>query len=126
MSLLYGSEHAWRHMATVEIARDVADFAQLIEDDTLKFQVEAAGAAPDGAQRFFLCMDVAGGERRAARTAWAVLTALRRSADAGFIDGFRVTWGEHWLTLGDAAERAAPGPAEAAATQTSRSKSCAN
>lgn len=101
MSISYSSEHRWRHMATVEVDCDVADFAHLVQDDTLQFQVEVAGKSPPGYRWFLLFMDLSGGERRAARTAWAVLTALKRSADAGFISGFRVVEGRQWLALGD-------------------------
>jgi hypothetical protein len=86
-------------MATVEVGCDVADFARLIQDDTLEFQIEPAGKSPHGVQWFLFFMDLSTGERRAARTAWAVLTALQRSADAGFIAGFRVIDGQRWLDL---------------------------
>jgi hypothetical protein len=104
MSLSYGSEHRWRHMATVEVGCDVVDFAGLIRDDTLRFQVERAGKSPPGSQWFLLFMDLSGGERRAARTAWAVLTALKGSAAAGFISEFRIVEGQQWLGLGNASE----------------------
>jgi len=100
MSLSYSSERSWRHMATVEVGRNVANFAQLIHDDALEFRVEPAGESPPGVQWFLLFIDLSAGERRAARTAWAVLTALKRSADAGLIAGFRVVDGQRWLTLG--------------------------
>src|SRR6185369_17286284 len=86
-------------MATIEVGSDVADFAHLIQDDTLKFQVEPAGKSPPGVQWFLLFMDLSTGERRAARTAWAVLTALRDASAAGCLDGFRVVSGMHWLSL---------------------------
>lgn len=104
MSLSYGSEHRWRHMATVEVGCDEVDFAQMVRDDTLQFQVEPAGKSPPGYQWFLLFMDLSAGDRRAARTAWAVLTALKRSADAGFITGFRVVEGQQWLDLGNGTE----------------------
>lgn len=104
MSLSYNSEHRWRHMATVEVGCDVTNFAQLVEDDTLRFQVERAGQSPPGYQWFLLFMDLSAGDRRAARTAWAVLTALKRSADAGFVSGFRVVEGQQWLDLGNGVE----------------------
>jgi len=114
MSLSYGSEHRWRHMATVEVGCDEIDFAQMVQDDTLQFQVEPAGKSPHGCQWFLLFMDLSTGDRRAARTAWAVLTALKRSAAAGFISGFRVVEGQQWLDLGNGAEdttaRATPAP----------------
>ena len=106
MLLTYGSEQRWRHMATIEVGSDVADFAHLIQDDTLKFQVEPAGKSPPGVQWFLLFMDLSTGERRAARTAWAVLTALRDAAAAGCLDRFRVVSGMQWLSL-DRADPAA-------------------
>lgn len=114
MSISYSAEHRWRHMATVEVDCDVVDFAHLVQDDTLQFQVEIAGKSPPGYRWFLLFMDLSGGERRAARTAWAVLTALKRSAAAGFISGFRVVEGQQWLDLGNGVEdttvRAVPAP----------------
>ena len=104
MSLSYSSEHRWRHTATVEVGCDVANFAQLIQDDTLEFQVERAGRSPPGVQWFLLYMDFSTGERRAARTTWAVLTALKHSADDGFITGFRLIYGQRWLTLGSGSD----------------------
>lgn len=38
-----------------------------------------------------------GPARRAARTAWAMLTALRNTADAACLSGFRVVSGTRWL-----------------------------
>ena len=104
MFLSYSSERRWRHMATVEVGCHVTNFAQLIQDDTLEFQVEPAGKSPPGVQWFLLFMDFSAGERRAARTTWAVLTALKRSADDGFIVGFRVVYGRHWLSLGSSSD----------------------
>lgn len=104
MSLSYGSVQRWHHMATVEVGCDVANFAQLIRDDTLQFQIEPAGKSPPGVQWFLFFMDLSTGERRAARTAWAVLTALKRSAQAGFIAGFRVIEGQEWLALGSSSD----------------------
>lgn len=86
-------------MATVEVACDVHDFAQLIHDDVLEFQIEPAGKSPPGVQWFIVFVDFSKGERRAARTAWAVLAALQRSAEAGCIAGFRVIDGQRWLAL---------------------------
>jgi hypothetical protein len=91
-------------MATVEVGCNVANFAQLIQDDTLEFQVELAGKSPPGVQWFLLFMDFSTGERRAARTTWAVLTALKRAADDGFIAGFRLIYGQQWLTLGSSSD----------------------
>jgi hypothetical protein len=130
MSLSYNSEHRWRHMATVEVGPDVTNFAQLVKDDTLQFQVERAGQSPPGYQWFLLFMDLSAGDRRAARTAWAVLTALKRSADAGVIAGFRVVEGQQWLDLGNAAEdmtaRDAPAPRfPAAGCQSEGDMACA-
>jgi len=99
MSLSYSSEHRWRHMATVEVGCAVTNFAQLVQDDTLEFQVEPAGKSPPGVQWFLFFMDLSTGERRAARTAWAILTALKRSADAGILPEFRVVEGQRWLAL---------------------------
>jgi len=114
MSLSYSSEHSWRHMATVEVGCGEVDFAQMVQDDTLQFQVEPAGKSPPGYQWFLLFMDLSTGDRRAARTAWAVLTALKRSAAAGFITEFRVVEGQQWLDLGnegaDKPACAAPAP----------------
>jgi hypothetical protein len=123
MSLSYGSEHRWRHMATVEVGRDVSNFAQLVEDDTLQFQVERAGQSPPGYQWFLLCMDLSAGDRRAARTAWAVLTALKRSADAGFVAGFRVVEGQQWLDLGNGVEDKSSRSAPATRFQATRRQS---
>src|SRR4029453_14892653 len=69
------------------------------QDDTLQFQVEPADKSPPGVQWFLLFMDLSTGERRAARTAWAVLNALRSAWDAGCLDGFRVVSGRQWLSL---------------------------
>jgi hypothetical protein len=86
-------------MATVEVGCAVTNFAQLVQDDTLEFQVEPAGKSPPGVQWFLFFMDLSTGERRAARTVWAVLTALKRSADAGILPEFRVVEGQRWLAL---------------------------
>jgi hypothetical protein len=104
MSISYSTECRWRHTATVEVGCDVANFAQLIQDDTLEFQVERAGKSPPGVQWFLLYVDFSTGERRAARTTWAVLTALKHSADDGFLAGFRLIYGQQWLTLGGSSD----------------------
>lgn len=108
MVLTYGSEQRWRHMATVEVSSDTADFAHLIQDDTLQFQVEPARDSPPGVQWFLLFMDLSTGERRAARTAWAVLTALRHASAAGCLRGFRIISGTQWLALDRADAVASP------------------
>lgn len=91
----------WRQVAIVEVADDAMDFAQLVADDTLHFRSQPAANAPTGYHWYEILVDTSGGDRRVARTAWAILTALKRSSETGLLDGFRIVNGQQWLTMGD-------------------------
>jgi hypothetical protein len=94
----------WRQMATVEVSTAVKDLPALVQDDVLKFQLVPSETAPFRRRRFDLLVNSSEGERRCARTAWAVLKAMENASAAGCIDHFRVVEGARWLTL----DRAAP------------------
>ena len=89
----------WRRVATVEVGPRVKDLPTLVQDDTLRFQLVEAESPRRSFRRYDLLVDSTEGERRCARTAWAVLSAMREAATHGCIDQFRVIEGNHWLSL---------------------------
>ncbi|MET0231421.1 MAG: hypothetical protein ABW186_10860 [Rhodanobacteraceae bacterium] len=90
----------WQCVAVVEVASDTIDFEELTADSKLKFRSRHADIAPHGFLWYEILVSATEGRRRTARTAWAILCALRNTADAGFVRGFRVVSGQHWLALG--------------------------
>ena len=93
----------WRRVATVEVGSRVKDLPSLVHDDTLKFRLVEADSPRRTFRRYELVVDSSEGERRCARTAWAVLSAMREAAEHGCIDRYRVIDGNQWLTLCSAA-----------------------
>ena len=101
LNLQLNESPEWRHVATIEVHDSFADLIQLVRDDALRFQLRRADKCPQGCLWYEIFVETGGGDRRVARTAWAVLTALKKSAEAGFIQGMRIISGAQWLTLGD-------------------------
>jgi hypothetical protein len=89
----------WRRVATVEVGSRVKDLPSLVQDDTLKFRLVEADSPRRTFRRYDLVVDSTEGERRCARTAWAVLSAMREAATHGCIDDYRVIDGDHWLNV---------------------------
>jgi hypothetical protein len=97
----------WRRVATVEVGPRVMDLPVLVQDDTLRFQLVEATSPRRSFRRFDLVVDSTEGERRCARTAWTVLSAMREAATHGCLDQFRVIEGDHWFTLFESSTSAA-------------------
>ncbi len=89
----------WRRVATVEVGSRVKDLPSLVQDDTLKFRLVEADSPRPTFRRYELVVDSSEGERRCARTAWAVLSAMHEAARHGCIDRYRVIDGNQWLAL---------------------------
>lgn len=89
-------------MATIEVRDPFDDLGRLLADMSLDFRLEPAHESPTGYLWFNLLIDASKGERRCARTAYALLSALQRIAAEGGIPDFRIVAGEQWLQLGDA------------------------
>ena len=89
---------AWRRVATIEVGPRVKDLQTLVQNDSLRFQLVEANSPRRTFKRFDLVVDSTEGERRCARTAWAVLSAMREAATHGCIDHFRVIEGDRWLS----------------------------
>jgi hypothetical protein len=100
MNIRLSESSDWRLCAVVEVPDSTPDFFQLVRDDALQFRVQRASREPTGYQWYELWVDASNGERRLARTAWAVLTALQRIAHEGRLEGFRIVNGDEWLTIG--------------------------
>lgn len=101
MSISLGQESNWRQMATIEVRDDFDDFASVLADLSLDFRIEPAHESPPGYIWFHLLIDAGKGERRCARTAYALLTAMQRIAEEGSIPDFRIVAGEQWLQIGE-------------------------
>lgn len=101
MNLRLSESADWRQYATVEVADRAHDFRQLVRDESLRFRADRAEQSPTGYRWYDIYIDVSMGERRAARAAWSILTALRQSAQDGLLEDFRILSGEHWLTFPD-------------------------
>jgi hypothetical protein len=93
----------WHRVATVEVGSRVRDLPSLVQDETLKFRLVETESPRRTSRRYDLVVDSSEGERRCARTAWAVLCAMREAAKYGCIDRYRVIDGDQWLALGRAA-----------------------
>jgi hypothetical protein len=91
----------WRCVATVEVSSRVRDLPTLIRDDSIKFRLVEVDSPERRVRRYDVLVDSMEGERRHARSAWAVLGALREAANHGAIDQYRVIEGDHWLSRFD-------------------------
>lgn len=87
----------WRRVATIEVSSRVKDLPVLVRDETLKFRLVEADSPRRTFQRFDLVVDSTEGEHRCARTARAVLGAMREAASHGCIEDYRVIEGNEWL-----------------------------
>lgn len=96
----------WRLVATVEVSARVNNLPALAQDDTLKFRLVEVDSPRRTFRRYDLLVDSTEGERRCARTAWAVLSAMQEAATLGCIDKYRVIEGNQWLAM------CAPAPAQ--------------
>ena len=96
------SSSQWQKMATIEIGLPGINLAGLVKGESaLNFRFELAEQSPPGYCWYNLFVDSSDGERRSARTAWAILRALKKSADPTHLNGFRIIDGSQWLTMGD-------------------------
>jgi hypothetical protein len=100
MAISYRNESQWSPMATIEVGENCEDLAALVADESLDFRLQPAAQSPAGYRWFDLTVDASKGERRCARTAFALLSAMQRIADKGGIPDFRIVRGHHWLQLG--------------------------
>jgi hypothetical protein len=89
----------WRRVATVEVSSRVRDLPALVQDNTVNFRLVETDSARRQFRRYDLVVDSTEGERRCARTAWTVLSAMRQAATHGCLDQFRVIEGNQWLSL---------------------------
>lgn len=101
MSISYQGEARWRLMAVIEVREDFDNLATVLTDPSLDFRLQASAESPRGYAWFDLLVDADKGERRCARTAYAVLNALQRIADDGDIPEFRIVNGHQWLRIGE-------------------------
>jgi hypothetical protein len=106
----------WRRMATIEVSSRVKHLPALVHDETLKFRLVEADSPRRCFRRYDLVIDSTEGERRGARTAWAVLSAMRVAATHGCIDRYRVIEGSHWLSLFEAPHVTPAGDSQVAET----------
>jgi hypothetical protein len=102
----------WRRVATVEVSSRVKDLPDVVRDSAMKFRLVEADSPRRRFRLYDLIVDSTEGERRCARTAWAVLSAMRHAATEGCIDQFRVVEGKHWLCMFET-----PGPASMSDSQ---------
>lgn len=93
----------WHRVATVEVSSRVKNLPSLVHDETLKFRLVEADSPQRRFRRYDLVVDSTEGERRCARTAWAVLSTMRDAATHGCIDQYRVIEGNQWLAVDAAA-----------------------
>lgn len=105
----------WRRVATVEVSSRVMDLPTLVRDDTLKFRLVEADSLRRNIRRFDLVVDSSEGERRCARTAWAVLSAMQEAARHGCIDKYQVIEGNQWLLASPTSARTSSGTENAIA-----------
>lgn len=104
MSISLQQESNWRQMATIEVREHFDDLGRLLADLSLDFRLEPAHESPAGYVWFNLLIDASKGERRCARTAYALLSSMQHIAAEGGIPDFRIVAGEQWLQLGAAGD----------------------
>jgi hypothetical protein len=102
VSISYQGEERWRRMGVIEVRADFDNLDTVLADPSLDFRLQPSAESPAGYAWFDLLVDSAKGERRCARTAYAVLTAMQRIAGDGDIPDFRIVNGHQWLRLGEA------------------------
>jgi len=90
MSISLQQESNWRQMATIEVRDHFDDLGRLLADLSLDFRLEPAQESPTGYAWFNLLIDASKGERRCARTAYALLSAMQHIAAEGGIPDFRI------------------------------------
>lgn len=91
----------WRRIALIEIIGDLGSFNQVLGSPSPEYIIMLAEESPPGRTWIEVHEDFGIGEHRAARMAYAMLTALRNSADAGLLQPFRIIAGERWLRRPD-------------------------
>lgn len=101
MDIFHNELPLWRQVAVVEVPDSAGDLMKFIRDETLRCRAQPATQAPAGFQWYDILIDTSIGDLQLARTAWSVLTALKKSADDGFLQGLRIVNGQHWLIIGD-------------------------
>jgi hypothetical protein len=101
MTLSYQPKNDWCAVATIELADSFDRLADLLSDASLEFRIERVAKAPPDRAWFHLLVDLSKGERRGARTAYALLTTLKYFAASGDLPTLRIVSGEQWLRLSD-------------------------
>lgn len=101
MNTLSGELALPQLVAGVEVRSPGADLVAYVGSQTSVFRLQPAAASPFGFAWYELFVDAAQGERRAAHAAHSVLSALQLASDAGWLEDFRIVFGEHWLQVRD-------------------------
>lgn len=83
----------------IEIPAGFKNFTELVREDAMAFRLVESVQSPKGFQWYDLMIDHALGKRRAARTTWALLWALKRLAADGVLRDFRIVRGVEWLDV---------------------------
>ena len=108
MSIPLNPAAGWRQVARLEVIGDAPALLQLIDDESPDYRIEPAHNSPHGFSWFDVRVDFSVGDRRAAHTAYAFLTALQRAADDGLLPGYRLINGQEWLLIGANLDRGDP------------------
>jgi hypothetical protein len=108
MSIPLNPDAGWRTVATIEVIDEAPVLLDLISDDDRFYRLEKAPSSPQGCTWFDVVVDFSVGDRRAAHTAYLVLSSLRRAADRGYLHSYRLVNGDDWLKIGARLERDDP------------------
>jgi len=106
----------WCLMATVQVAHDAPDLADILSDLDFDFRLEPAVASPPGYRWLNLFVDARRGQRRCGLTAHRLLSALKRLSESGDLAEFQVIAGERWLAYPAPLELASPEAADSEAS----------
>lgn len=87
----------WRCMAVIEVGDHIDHLDELIREDGLHYRLTPCASSPKGFLWYELHVDSSGSEHRAARTAWAILWAIKRLAADGVVTDLRIVTGAEWL-----------------------------
>jgi len=87
----------WSHMATLQVAENAPNLAEILADLEFGFRLVPAAASPPGLLWYQLWVDGRRGPRRCGLIAHRLLAALQRLADLGDLPAFRILAGERWL-----------------------------
>ena len=102
----------WRRIALIEIDGELSSFGHVLGSPEPEYLVMLVEEPPPDRTWIEVFVDFGVGERRGARLAYAILSALELSVSSGILPPFRFVTGEQWLRHPPRLETGNPAPYE--------------